>query len=281
MQTTRCGACGTRYETPRPSRCRACGKRLGGDTRWILLAVVATLIGAAAFAAYLGPYRERARVADARLRLEAVRRSVDWVYSPVAGVRFTRSEVTLEQYRRCVEIGPCAPLIYDTDTSKLRRKLGGSKEVCMWRLADLWKSQASAEAYAVNCVTWDEAGAYCAWIGGRLPTSDEWYAEASNGGARVYPWGDDPAGCGTVASAECQGFRAVCSFATGNSVSGLCDMAGSLAEWTADTKDTQQRIVRGRARGYEGVHQILTEIDHRYRGGRFDDVGFRCAKENE
>lgn len=46
---------------------------------------------------------------------------------------------------------------------------------------------------SINCMTWFEAFAFCAWDGGRLPTSAEWnYAAAGGAEQRAYPWSSPP-----------------------------------------------------------------------------------------
>jgi len=94
---------------------------------------------------------------------------LEWVYSAPADIEFTRTEVTVAQYRACVEAGKCT-----APKSKSYHKY------CNWGYTD-------RDNHPVNCVDWNQATAFCEWAGGRLPTEDEWYAEASNNGTREYP----------------------------------------------------------------------------------------------
>lgn len=80
--------------------------------------------------------------------------------------------------------------------------------------------------------------AVCARRGGRLPTEDEWIVAASTRGTR-YPWGDTGAVCRRAAwgltSGPCtHGARlpdTVGAHGDGDTVTGLHDLAGNVAEW--------------------------------------------------
>jgi sulfatase modifying factor 1 len=109
-------------------------------------------------------------------------------------------------------------------------------------------SPGANESRPINCVSWYEATAFCAWDGGFLPTETEWnYAAAGGDQQRAYPW-SSPAGSvttdGSYASYDCLGDGVQgCALAdlvpagskpAGNGRWGHLDLAGNVSEWTLD-----------------------------------------------
>jgi len=205
---------------------------------------------------------------------------IDWVWSEVAGLSFARTETTVAQYQDCVDAGAC----------DARRHLSNADTfTCNWGYED-------RKDHPMNCVDWFGADQFCKWAGGRLPNKDEWLAEASNGGKRKYPWGDEVPTCarcvmydentkspsGKVESG-CGEYRTwpACSKSAGNSVSGLCDMSGNVWEWTTTLFSPQHdwRVVRGGDwMDYEQVYLLAEMLKRFLPDVRSSTIGFRCVR---
>ena len=96
-------------------------------------------------------------------------------------------------------------------------------------------------------VAYEDAAAFCAWAGGRLPSGDEWEAAARGMDGRAWPWGEtfDPERCACVESGW--GWTApVTAHPAGASACGAEQLAGNVWEWVRDrTEDGAWRAVRG------------------------------------
>lgn len=152
-------------------------------------------------------------------------------------------EVTNDRYKACWSTTCTAPTT------------GGD---CVW-------NQAGKDGHPVNCVTWDQAQAFCEWDGKRLCSEAEW-EKAARGGCELYtagackasepryPWGADcPAswggGCAgeewTDANAPTNCAESLChdgvagtapvdAFSSYPSPYMTADQAGNVSEWLAD-----------------------------------------------
>jgi formylglycine-generating enzyme required for sulfatase activity len=94
----------------------------------------------------------------------------------------------------------------------------------------------SGDRQPVVGVTYADAAAFCAWVGGRLPTEAEWEYAARGTDGRRYPWGDaEPTPARAVFHLDvAAGTKPVGTAKEGASPFGIFDLAGSVFEWCSD-----------------------------------------------
>lgn len=131
----------------------------------------------------------------------------------------SKTEVTVGQYRVCVNAGRCGEL--------------------PWR----YKKPGLRENYPITNISWHEAKSFAEYSGARLPTSAEWeFAATSRGKSGVYVWGDETPDCARLNFNNCgQDEKSVCSYPNSHTTQGLCDMAGNVSEWVEDDWTRKQK----------------------------------------
>jgi formylglycine-generating enzyme required for sulfatase activity len=172
-----------------------------------------------------------------------------------------------------------------------------------------WTDTAGAnEALPMNCITWFEAFAFCAWDGGLLPTETEWnYAAAGGSEQRAYPW-SNPAGSLAIdcSYANYNNGTAVCvnppnrgvnrvgsESPKGDSKYGQAELSGTVAEWMldwylnpygnscndcADLTAGANRVIRG-GNFYAGEQYLRGALRQRIQpDDRSWGLGVRCAR---
>ncbi len=201
-----------------------------------------------------------------------------------------KTEVTAAAYKRCADAGSCSstglsmPFYDDKEQPEFA-------EFCTWQ-------KPGRENHPINCVDWNQAVAYCASVGKRLPTEPEWEKAARGTDGRKYPWGNAGYGSSgkvaniadesakrrfanwTIAAGYDDGYvgtAPVGSFPAGASPYGALDMIGNVFEWTADT------VGGGRALRGGSWYHLPRDARASYRGwvdpaGRIPYRGFRCAQ---
>jgi formylglycine-generating enzyme required for sulfatase activity len=158
-----------------------------------------------------------------------------------------RDEVTVAAYAMCVRSGACAAV---------ETRIAPSSAPWLADMIALDACNGSRDdrvRHPVNCVTWNQARAFCAWAEKRLPSEAEWEYAAGGANRWSYPWGgvefeDDMqpgfvSACGRECPLAGKGLAyedafpttaPVGSFPAGTSPSGIDDLAGNVWEWVAD-----------------------------------------------
>jgi formylglycine-generating enzyme required for sulfatase activity len=159
-----------------------------------------------------------------------------------------------------------------------------------------WKDGNYPEGRANKPVTWvsiEDARAYAAWAGKRLPHEWEWQFSAQSSDGRLYPWGNEWNPHALPAADRGHTMRPpanVDDFPKGASPFGVLDLVGNVSQWTDEYSDphTRAAIIRGGA-----AHQPRGSIWYFPQTYRLDEhqkyllmspgrdragtIGFRCV----
>jgi formylglycine-generating enzyme required for sulfatase activity len=197
----------------------------------------------------------------------------------LAGFFLDRTPVTNDAYVACVKANACAGL--------------GTRD-----------SKYTPPLHPVNTATWDEAKAYCAWRGARLPREAEYERAMRGDDDRMYAWGNDPPTAERAAFGRPLKTGSTDDVAThpaGRGPYGHEDLAGNVWEWMEDEYDpyayrratadrgvpgtcaqilqTQDELRSQGLQGFTGSNPIPHVCEHVLRGGAFnyDANGLRAT----
>ncbi|MBN2343268.1 MAG: formylglycine-generating enzyme family protein [Deltaproteobacteria bacterium] len=202
----------------------------------------------------------------------------------IAPFQMNQTEVTVTQYRQCVDAGECTtPHLLDIYAN--------------WDEA--WRGN-----HPVNGIDWNQAGQFCAFVGGRLPSEAEWEYAARSGGKNIeFPWGNDSPSCDYANMNDAIGVGCdqestseVCSRPLGNTEHALCDMAGNVWEMLQDTyhenyldapetgipwvdNSVTQRVARGGSFFDDKAYMVNRVRGYIEEQSWYPIVGVRCAKD--
>jgi iron(II)-dependent oxidoreductase len=116
-----------------------------------------------------------------------------------------------------------------------------------------WKNGSYPDGWANKPVTWvslEDARAFAAWAGKRLPHEWEWQYAAGGPEVRLYPWGNDWDAAAVPAPDKRRDMReptSVEAYPKGSSPFGVLDMVGNIWQWTDEYVDehTRAAVLRG------------------------------------
>lgn len=204
----------------------------------------------------------------------------------VQGFRMDSSPVTHELYAEfvaaCGVLPPDSEAITEQAWIEQQRRFGVNRDYARVQ-PHLWRGDQPPESrsrHPVVLVDQDDAGFYCAWRGGRLPSEQEWERAARGPTGNIYPWGNryDPFRVNTAQRGHGDTIE-VGSLPQGNSADGFTDMGGNVFEWTDTPSPVRRGFVVVKGNGWDGRGGYGRGAARLALPAELRDVtlGFRCA----
>lgn len=229
----------------------------------------------------------------------------------VKSFKMDKTPVTVAQFRRFVETtgykteadGFGDSGVFDFNTSSWTLVPGAN-----WQYPFGKNAPKAADEHPVTQVSWNDANAYAAWAGRRLPTEAEWeYAARCNGKSNLrYSWGAELVVDGKYKANVWQGtdmnarqgddgfeYTSPVGY-YGETACGLTDMGGNVWNWCADVylpypgntmpfqNNPNARVIRGGSFFFDQNGEISYSTTGRSSNTMetsLFNTGFRCASD--
>ena len=153
-------------------------------------------------------------------------------------------------------------------------------EACWYQPEGPGSSLRNRRNHPVVQVTLEDAMAFAAWSGKRLPTEEEWEAAMRTGEGRDFPWGDVwQRGACNVEESCIGGTTSVDQYEVFANPLGVADGLGNVMEWTLSCEEgarAARRVARG-ASWIAGSGVTLSRGTVIDRGDCSNVLGFRCV----
>jgi len=195
---------------------------------------------------------------------------------PMEAFAIQQTEVTNRQYRICRQAGGCSsgPVLTN------------------------FYNNSEYDDHPVVYVTASQAREFCQWLGGDLPTSQQWERAARGLEGRLWPWGDDsptPDRANIYTrETKSRGIMKAKDFSSGATPEGIRNLVGNVWEWTLTPAIHQDNSNSDLLKVWDGTNNDVRLFE---RGGGFgfamkritqaktavpenydESLGFRCVK---
>jgi iron(II)-dependent oxidoreductase len=163
-----------------------------------------------------------------------------------------------------------------------------------------WTNGSYPDGWASKPVTWvslEDARAYAAWAGKRLPHEWEWQYAAQGADGRLYPWGNDWSAAAVPVPVKGRALRNPDdqdAHPLGASPFNVMDLVGNIWQWTDEYEDEHTRAAILRGGSYYQPQGSIWYFPQAYRNDqhgklllmapskdRAGTLGFRCVVDAE
>eukprot|EP01095_Lingulamoeba_sp_RSL-Kostka_P002952 TRINITY_DN13855_c0_g1_i1.p1 TRINITY_DN13855_c0_g1~~TRINITY_DN13855_c0_g1_i1.p1 ORF type:complete len:279 (+),score=104.39 TRINITY_DN13855_c0_g1_i1:57-893(+) len=190
---------------------------------------------------------------------------INWIYHPYYDFYITETEITVRQFKDCLDVKACSYKNINPNSGSFAEKL---------------------DDFPLNYISYFGAEEICSYIGGYICTQDEWNNACSGTDNRPYPYGktfnkghcnignyDDDADIEPVkARPDCEG-----------GLEGLFDMGGNLSEWINEPNDPEDNYRKFKSAAYAQGSNINKKVCYSHCAGNQREfkspfIGARCCK---